>query len=236
MNAEQPRTLVIEAGKVEAQYWRDFWRCRELLLFLTWRDILVRYKQTVLGVAWAWLQPLLTMLVFTVVFGKLAKMPSDNLPYSILVFMGILPWSFFSNAFNAAANSMVGNSNLISKVYFPRLIIPVSAILVCLVDMLISAVLLALLMAWFGVWPDARILFIPFFLLLAFILCLGSGLLVAALNVRYRDFRYVRSFRHAISYVCVASWLQQFGCAGKMALALRYQSDGRHHRRFSLVT
>ena len=194
MSKEAPRTLVIEAGKAESQYWRDLWRCRELFLFLTWRDILVRYKQTVFGVAWAWLRPLLTMVTFTLVFGKLAKMPSDDLPYSVLVFIAIMPWQFFSNAFNAAANSMVDNGNLISKIYFPRLIIPASAVLVCLVDTLIAAVLLAILMVWFGVWPNWHVITIPFFLLLTFLLSLGSGLLVAALNVRYRDFRYVVPF------------------------------------------
>ncbi len=194
MAKETPQELVLEAGRIEAYYWRDIWRCRELFLFLTWRDVLVRYKQTVFGVAWAWFRPLLTMLAFTLVFGRLAKLPSDNLPYSVLVFIGLLPWQFFSTSFVAASSSMTDNANLISKVYFPRLIIPAAAIMVCLFDTLIAAVLLAALMMWFGVWPDIRIIAVPFFLILTFLLSLGSGLLIAALNVRYRDFRYVVPF------------------------------------------
>ena len=141
MTASRPR-LVIRAGETEKQYWRDLWRYRELFYFLAWRDILVRYKQTVIGIAWALLRPLLTMIVFTVVFGSIAKLPSNGVPYPILVFAGLLPWQFFSNALSECSNSLISNSNLLSKVYFPRLIIPTSAVIVSFVDFLISGMIL----------------------------------------------------------------------------------------------
>ncbi|NTU76797.1 MAG: ABC transporter permease [Alphaproteobacteria bacterium] len=194
MKAEPARELIIEAGKTGAHYWIDLWRYRELFAFLAWRDVLVRYKQTVFGVAWAWLRPLLTMLAFTLVFGKLAKLPSEDTPYPVLVFVALLPWQFFSSAFGGAANSLIDNANLISKVYFPRLIVPTSAVIVCLVDTLVAGVLLVLMMVWYGIWPDWRVLALPFFLAMAFLAAMGSGLLVAALNVKYRDFRYVVPF------------------------------------------
>lgn len=181
--------LIIEAGRAERHYWRDLWRYRELFYFLAWRDILVRYKQTVFGVAWALLRPLMTMMVFTLIFSKLAKLPSDDVPYPILVFAALLPWQFFSSAFTGAGDSLVGNANMISKVYFPRLVIPASAVIVSFVDFLIAGVILIGLMAWYGYMPDWRILTLPFFVLIAFAAAMGAGLWLAALNVKYRDFR-----------------------------------------------
>lgn len=188
------RVLIIEAGRTERHYWADLWRYRELFLFLAWRDILVRYKQTVLGVAWAVLRPLLTMVVFTLVFGKLAKMPSDNVPYPILVFAALLPWQLFSGGFSDAGNSLVSNANMISKVYFPRLVVPTATVIVSLVDFAISLLMLALLMLWFGFAPDWRILTLPLFTLMTAAAAIGAGLLTAALNVKFRDFRFIVPF------------------------------------------
>ncbi|MEI8290492.1 MAG: ABC transporter permease [Verrucomicrobiota bacterium] len=186
--------VIIESGKTERHYWADLWRYRELFFFLSWRDILVRYKQTVIGVLWAVLRPLLTMIVFTVVFGKLAKMPSDGLPYPVFVFVAMLPWQFFSTSLAEASNSLIANANMISKIYFPRLVIPSSAVIVCFVDFLISSIILAGLLAWYRVAPDWRMLWLPFFTLLAVLASFGISLWLAALNVRYRDFRYVVPF------------------------------------------
>ena len=190
----EPVTLVIEAGRSELHYWRDLWRFRELFYFLAWRDLLVRYKQTVIGVAWALLRPLLTMLVFTLVFGKLAKLPSSGVPYPILVFAALLPWQFFANALSEASNSLIGNANLISKVYFPRLIIPASSIITSFVDFLISGFILVGLMVWYRFVPNWQILTLPLFIALAFAAAMGFGLWLTALNVKYRDFRYVVPF------------------------------------------
>lgn len=191
----EPVTLILEAGRTERHYWRDLWRYRELFYFLTWRDLLVRYKQTVIGIAWALLRPLLTMLVFTIVFGKLANLPSEGgAPYPILVFAALLPWQFFSNSLSEASNSLIGNANLISKVYFPRLIIPASSIITSFVDFLISGVILVGLMVWYQFVPDWRILTLPLFIVLAFAAAMGLGLWLTALNVKYRDFRYVVPF------------------------------------------
>ena len=187
-------TLIIEAGRSERYYWQDLWRYRELFFFLAWRDILVRYKQTVIGLAWALLRPFLTMLVFTLVFSKLAKLPSEGVPYPILVFAALLPWQFFSNAFSSAGDSLISNSNMISKVYFPRLIIPISAIIVSFIDFLISGVILIGLMLWYGFMPSLHLLALPIFIFVAFAAATGAGLWVAALNVKYRDFRYIVSF------------------------------------------
>ena len=187
-------TLIIEAGRSESRYWADLWRYRELFYFLAWKDILVRYKQTVLGIAWAIVRPLLTMIVFTIVFGKLAKLPSGGIPYPILVYAAMLPWQFFATAVTEASNSLIGNANLISKVYFPRLIIPTSAVITSLVDLAIAFVILVGLMAWYQYAPDWRLLALPFFILLAFIMAVGFGLWMTALNVRYRDFRYIVPF------------------------------------------
>jgi lipopolysaccharide transport system permease protein len=188
------RVLIIEAGRTERHYWADLWRYRELFYFLAWRDLIVRYRQTVLGVAWAVLRPLLTMVVFTLVFGKLARLPSGNVPYPVLVFAALLPWQLFASAFSEAGNSLVGNANMIAKVYFPRLIVPAGAIIVSCVDFLISLVILAALLAWYGFAPDWRILTLPLFVLIALAAALGAGLWTAALNVRYRDVRFVIPF------------------------------------------
>jgi lipopolysaccharide transport system permease protein len=186
--------LVIEAGRTERQYWQDLWRYRELFYFLAWRDILVRYKQTAIGIAWALIRPFLTMVVFTVVFGKLADLPSEGAPYPILVFAAMLPWQFFANALSECSNSLIINSNLISKVYFPRLIVPISAVIVSFVDFMVSGIILLGLMAWYNYVPDWRILTLPLFVAIAFAAAIGSGLWLAALNVEYRDFRYVVPF------------------------------------------
>jgi len=186
--------LVLEPGRAERHYWRDLWRYRELFYFLAWRDLLVRYKQTVIGVAWALLRPFLTMVVFTVVFGKIAGLPSGGVPYPILVFAGMLPWQFFSNALSESSGSLVSNANLISKVYFPRLIVPAGAVIVGFVDFLISFVIMAALMVWYGFLPGIQILTLPLWILLAFLAAIGPGLFITALNVKYRDFRYVIPF------------------------------------------
>jgi lipopolysaccharide transport system permease protein len=186
--------VIIEAGRTEKEYWKDLWRYRELFYFLAWRDILVRYKQTVIGIAWALIRPFLTMLVFTFVFGKLAKLPSEGAPYPILVFAAMLPWQFFSNSLTECSNSLISNANLISKVYFPRLIVPVSAVVVSFVDFMISGMILLGLMAWYNFVPDWRILTLPLFILIAFLAATGAGLWLAALNVEYRDFRYIVPF------------------------------------------
>jgi lipopolysaccharide transport system permease protein len=193
-DAVNPQKLVIEAGRSESQYWKDLWRYRELFYFLAWRDILVRYKQTAIGIAWALIRPFLTMVVFTVVFGQLAKLPAQGVPYPILVFAGMLPWQFFSNALGECSSSLVGNANLISKVYFPRLIIPASAVIVSLVDFMISGIILLGLMAWYDFIPDWRILTLPLFILITFVASMGAGLWLAALTVEYRDFRFVVPF------------------------------------------
>ncbi len=192
--SESTHRLVIEAGRTERHYWRDLWRYRELFFFLSWRDILVRYKQTVIGVAWSVIRPVLTMVVFTVIFGKLAKFPSGNAPYAILVFAAMLPWQFFANALSECSNSLITNANMISKVYFPRLIVPGSAVIVSLVDFLISFGVLALLMVWYGFVPGWGIMTLPLFLLLALLTTLGFSLWLSALNVKYRDFRYIVPF------------------------------------------
>jgi lipopolysaccharide transport system permease protein len=187
-------SLSIEAGRSELQYWRDLWRYRELFYFLAWRDILVRYKQTVIGIAWAILRPLLTMIVFTVVFGHLAKMPTQGVPYPILVFAAMLPWQFFANSLSECSNSLINNANLLSKVYFPRLVLPTSAVIVSFIDFLISGIILLGLMIGYQFVPTWRILALPLFILIAFGIAMGAGLWLAALNVKYRDFRYVVPF------------------------------------------
>jgi lipopolysaccharide transport system permease protein len=188
------KELTIEAGRTESQYWKDLWRYRELFYFLAWRDILVRYKQTVIGIAWALIRPFLTMIVFSVVFGTLANLPSGNAPYPILVFAALLPWQFFANALSECSNSLISNANLISKVYFPRLIVPTSAVIVSFVDFLVSGMILLALMAWYNFVPSWRILTLPLFIGIAFAASIGAGLWLAALNVKYRDFRYIVPF------------------------------------------
>ena len=183
--------LVIEQGRSKKNYWKDLWRFRELFLFMSWRDILVRYKQTAIGLSWSIVRPLLTMLIFTVIFGRVAKLPSEGVPYPILVFAGMLPWLFFSTSFADASNSLLLNSNMLTKIYFPRLIIPVSTVIVNLVDFIISFFLLIGLMIWYHFIPSITMLFLPVFLALTFLISMGSGLFVAALNVKYRDFKYI---------------------------------------------
>jgi lipopolysaccharide transport system permease protein len=194
MNDLSQKELIIEAGRTETQYWKDVYRYRELFYFLSWRDILVRYKQTVLGIAWALVRPFLTMVVFTIVFGKLAQLPSEGAPYPILVFSAVLPWQFFANALSETSNSLIGNANLISKIYFPRLIIPASSVITSFVDFLISSVILVALMVWYQFVPGWRVVTLPFFVAIAFAASMGCGLWLAALNVKYRDFRYIIPF------------------------------------------
>ena len=186
---------IIESGRVEKNYWQDLWRYRELFEVLAWRDVAVRYKQTIIGIAWALLRPVLTMLVFTVIFSRLAKLPSEgNAPYPLMVMAGMLPWTFFSTALSDASNSLISNAGLIGKIYFPRLIIPTATVVVAFVDLLISFAILCVMMVWYQFWPSWRILLLPFFVLLAFLASLGPGLWVTSLNVKYRDFRYVMPF------------------------------------------
>lgn len=193
-DARSQDVLVIEAGRSERHYWADLWRYRELFYFLAWRDVLVRYKQTAIGITWALIRPFLTMVVFTLIFGKLAKLPSGNTPYPILVFAALLPWQFFASAFSEASNSLISNAGMISKIYFPRMVIPTSAVIVSFVDFVISGVILVGLMLWYGFMPDWRIAALPLFVLIACAAAMGAGLWVSALNVKYRDFRYIIPF------------------------------------------
>ena len=186
--------LVIEPGRSFRNYWRDLWQYRELFYFLSWRDILVRYKQTAIGIAWGILRPLLTMIVFTVIFGYLAKLPSEGVPYPILVFAAMLPWQFFSSSLTECSNSFITNANMMTKIYFPRLIVPASTLIVNLVDFLISFLILGALMVWYRFIPDWRIVTLPLFLGMAFLASFGLGLWLATLNVKYRDFRYIVPF------------------------------------------
>lgn len=187
--------LIIEAGKAEKHYWADLWRYRELFYILSWRDIAVRYKQTVIGVLWAVLRPFLTMAVFTVIFGRLAKLPSEgNAPYAIMVYAAMLPWHFFSSSVTECSSSLVDNTQLITKVYFPRIIIPISAIVTNFVDFIISFFILILLMIYFQFSPSLNMIFLPVFIIIAFLTAAGIGLYITALNVKYRDFRYIVPF------------------------------------------
>jgi lipopolysaccharide transport system permease protein len=187
--------IIIEAGKPERHYWLDLWRYRELFRVLVWRDLAVRYKQTVIGVLWALIRPILTMLVFTIIFGRIAKLPTEgSAPYAILVFAGILPWTFFSTGLSEASNSLIRDEKLISKVYFPRLIMPIATVAVALVDFLISFCVLLVLMLWYEYFPDWRFALLPPFVLLAFFASVGPSLWITSLNVKYRDFRYVVPF------------------------------------------
>lgn len=194
MNHHEDFQFTIEAGKAEKHYWLDLFRYRELFYILAWRDIAVRYKQTVIGILWALLQPLLTMIIFVIVFGKIANLPSENIPYPVYVFAAMLPWTFFATAFANAGNSLIGNANLISKVYFPRLIIPAATIIVGIIDFLISFVILIIIMLWYGYYPTWHMLTLPLFLLMAFFAAFGLGVFVASLNVKYRDFKFVIPF------------------------------------------
>jgi lipopolysaccharide transport system permease protein len=188
-----PMRLVIEPGRAHRNYWGDIWRYRELLYFLAWRDIAVRYKQTAIGVAWALIRPLLTMLVF-VGFRRMAGLSSAGPPQPLLVMAAVLPWQLFSSALSDASASVLTNGNLISKIYFPRLVAPAAAVAVSLVDFLVTLGLLVVLMAWYGAWPSWQVLTLPFFILLAMALSLGAGVILAALTVKYRDFRFITPF------------------------------------------
>jgi lipopolysaccharide transport system permease protein len=186
--------IVIEAGRSESQYWRDLWRFRELLVFLSWRDVAVRYKQTVMGVAWAIIRPVATVVIFVVVFGRIAKLPSDGMPYPLLVIVGMLAWQLFATGFTSAGDSLVGSSNLVSKVYFPRLLVPMSAVAVSCVDFVVTLPVVAIMMIWYGIWPTWRIVFFPAFILLTLAAAMSLGIWLAALNVRYRDIRFITPF------------------------------------------
>ena len=187
--------LILEPGRAERNYWRDLWRYRELFIILAWRDIAVRYKQTVVGIAWAIIRPLLTAIIFTVVFSRIAKLPAPGaIPYGLLVMAGMLPWQFFSTSLSECSNSLIGNANLISKIYFPRLIVPAGSVITSFVDFLITLALMGLIMIWYGFLPDWRLLLLPAFGLLAFAASFGIGLWLCALNVQYRDFRFIIPF------------------------------------------
>jgi lipopolysaccharide transport system permease protein len=193
-------SIVLEPGRSDRHYWRDLWEYRELLYFLAWRDIAVHYKQTIIGVAWAVIRPLSTMIIFTLIFGRIANLQADKLPngkevwYPLLVLAGMLPWQFFATTLNESANSLINNTNLISKVYFPRMLVPLSSVGVPLVDLGVSLPLLVLMMVSKDTVPPWQVVFAPLFILLAAAAALGFGLLLCALNVRYRDVRYVIPF------------------------------------------
>lgn len=194
-NDRPSQRLILEAGRADRQYWSDLWRYRELFFILAWRDVSVRYKQTVIGVAWAFVRPFMTMVVFTVVFGRLAKLPTEgDAPYAVLVFAGLLPWTLATSILTDASNSVLTNSQLVSKVYFPRIIIPLATVMVALVDFGVSLVILAGVMAWYGMVPDWHILLLPVFVLIALLVALGPALWAAATIVKYRDFRFVIPF------------------------------------------
>ena len=187
--------IIIEPGRQERNYWRDLWRYRELFYVLAWRDLAVRYKQTVIGVAWALIRPFLTMVVFTVIFGHIAKLPSEgSAPYPLMVFAGMLPWSFFATGLSDASNSLIGNANLITKVYFPRLIVPTATVVVAFADFLITFAILVAMMVWYRFAPGWQVFVLPAFVLLSFVASIGPALWITALNVRFRDFRYVIPF------------------------------------------
>jgi len=194
MDVTDKATLVIEATNNETHYWADLIAYRELLYFLAWRDILVRYKQTLLGVLWAVLRPVLTVAVFTIVFSKLARLPSNDVPYGLLVLAGLLPWQLFAAGLAEAGGSLVSNSQMVSKVYFPRILIPASAIVVGFIDFALTLVILAFLLVWYGYLPDWRIIALPLFIFLAVAAALGVGIWASALTVRYRDFRFIVPF------------------------------------------
>ena len=195
MNDQSSERLILEAGRADRQYWWDLWRYRELFFILAWRDVAIRYKQTVIGLAWAFVRPFMTMVVFTIVFGKLAKLPTEGAaPYAVLVFAGLLPWTLASSILNDASSSVTGNAQLVSKVYFPRLIIPLATVLVGLIDFGVSLFILAGVMAWYGMAPDWHILLMPVFVVLAVLVAIGPALWAAAMIVKYRDFRFVIPF------------------------------------------
>lgn len=193
--SKEKEVLFIQPGVAERHYWQDLWRYRELFVVLAWRDVAVRYKQTVIGLAWALIQPLATMLVFSTIFGKVAKLPTEgSAPYTLMVYAGLLPWQLFSTSLTGAAGSLIGNANLISKVYFPRLIVPTASVVVAYIDFLVGFAILLALMLWYQFIPGWQILTLPLFIVMAFLASLGPGLWITALNVKYRDFRYIIPF------------------------------------------
>jgi lipopolysaccharide transport system permease protein len=195
VNSATEWDLIIQPGKSAKHYWSDLWKYRELFYILSWRDIKVRYKQTVLGAAWSIIRPLLTTIIFTIVFSKIAKLENPGTsPYMLMVFAGMLPWQFFSNALSESSSSLIGNANLITKVYFPRLIIPVSAVITSLLDFFISFIILICMLIWFQFMPHWQIVFLPLFIVLLFFCSMGLGLYLTAINVKYRDFRYIIPF------------------------------------------
>jgi len=194
MAIKQEFDLVIEASRSNKNYWSDLWKYRELFFFLAWRDILVRYKQTVIGLAWSLIRPFLTMIIFTIIFGRLANLPSAGMPYAIMVYAGMLPWQFFSTSFNDSSNSLITNSNMLTKIYFPRMIVPASTVIVNFIDFLISFVLFIALMLWYHYVPSWTILTLPVFFVWVVLISMGTGFYVAAVNVKYRDFKYIVPF------------------------------------------
>jgi lipopolysaccharide transport system permease protein len=189
------RLIIIEPNRQERHYWLDLWRYRELFRILAWRDLSVRYKQTVIGALWALIRPVLTTVVFTIIFGRIAQLPSDgSVPYALMVLAGMLPWTFLSTGISDASNSLINDTNLISKVYFPRLIVPTATIVVAFADFIISFFMMIVLMAWYKFLPSWHIILLPAFVLAAFLATLGPALWISALNVRFRDFRYVIPF------------------------------------------
>ncbi len=186
--------ILIRPNMGNQRYFSELWHYRELFYFLAWRDILVRYKQTAIGIAWSILRPLLTMVVFTVVFGKFANLPSNGVPYPVMVFVAMLPWQFFANSLSEGGNSLIDNANLLTKIYFPRVLIPASSIIVSLVDFVISFALLLAIMGWYHITPGPRLLILPCFIFMSLLASFGFVIWLAALNVQYRDFRYVIPF------------------------------------------
>ena len=193
-SAESMEPLVLEPGGADRRFWRDLWHYRDLFVFLAWRDIAVRYRQTIVGVAWALLQPALTMVLFTVVFGRIAHLDAGGVPYPLLVLAGLIPWQLFSASLTGSGDSLAANSGLISKVYFPRMIIPMAAVAVAAVNAVVALGLFSVLMPWYGAWPTWRLVVLPPMLALACLQGLGAGLVTAALGVRYRDVRFVLPF------------------------------------------
>jgi lipopolysaccharide transport system permease protein len=188
-------TIVLEAGRQERHYWHDLWNYRELFQVLAWRDLSVRYKQTAIGASWALIRPFLTMVVFTVIFGRLAKLPSEGTaPYPLMVFAGMLPWTFFATGLSEASNSLLNNATLINKVYFPRMIVPIATVVVAFADFLVSFAILILLMIWYRYPPGWHLIWLPLFAVLTFLTSIGPSLWITALNVKYRDFRYIIPF------------------------------------------
>ncbi|SJZ99219.1 ABC transporter permease [Sediminibacterium ginsengisoli] len=187
--------IVIKPEVSEKNYWRDIWRYRELFYILSWRDIKVRYKQTVIGAAWSIIRPVLTTIIFTIIFNRIARLDNPgNAPYSLMVFVGMLPWQFFANSLSEASNSLVGNANLITKVYFPRIIIPASSVITSMVDFAISFLILIVMLVWYRYLPGYHVVFLPLFIIMAFVASFGIGLYLTAVNVKYRDFRYIIPF------------------------------------------